>query len=133
MDIMFEVVSRQKHSASFPTTRVFGEAGGYIGRADDCEWILPDRSKRISRKHALISFDDGDFYIEDISSNGIFLSLGHEAIGKGGATKLHTAKGLSLVNTPLWPGCCTIPKPIVRQAQPPATFTRSLNLCLLTP
>jgi type VI secretion system protein ImpI len=93
MDIMFEVVSRQKHSASFPTTRVFGEAGGYIGRADDCEWILPDRSKRISRKHALISFDDGDFYIEDLSSNGVFLSLGHEAIGKGGRHKIAHGEG----------------------------------------
>ncbi len=83
MDIVLEIVSRHKYSATFPTMHVFGEAGGYIGRSGECEWELPDRLKQISRKHALISFDGGDFYIEDVSSNGVFLGLGNELIGKG--------------------------------------------------
>ncbi|MDL2322130.1 type VI secretion system-associated FHA domain protein TagH, partial [Desulfosarcina sp. OttesenSCG-928-B08] len=93
MDIMFEVVSRQKHSAAFPTTHVFGEAGGYIGRSEDCEWVLPDRSKQISRKHALIMFDEGNFYLEDISANGVFLSLGHELVGNGKRHKIEHGEG----------------------------------------
>lgn len=93
MDIMLEIVSRQKFSASFPVSHVFGEAGGYIGRSDECEWVLPDRSKQISRKHALIAFDEGAFYIEDLSSNGVYLSLGHEGIGKGRRHKIEHGEG----------------------------------------
>jgi type VI secretion system protein ImpI len=88
MDIMFEIVSRQKHSASFPIRHVFGEAGGYIGRADECEWVLPDRSKHISRRHALITFENGNFFLEDVSTNGVFLALGNEPVGKGTRHKI---------------------------------------------
>jgi type VI secretion system protein ImpI len=93
MDIMFEIVSRQKYSATFPTTHVFGEAGGYIGRSNDCEWPLPDRSKQISRQHALVTFEDGAFYLEDISSNGVFLSLGKEPLGKKKRHKIEHGEG----------------------------------------
>jgi len=44
MNLMLEIVSRQKHSASFPISHVFGEAGGYIGRSEECEWALTDRA-----------------------------------------------------------------------------------------
>jgi len=93
MDIMFEIVSIQKHSATFPVSHVFGQAGGFIGRAEECEWVLPDRGKTISRKHALITYEDGNFYMEDVSSNGIFLSLGHEAIGRGNRHKIEHGEG----------------------------------------
>lgn len=93
MDILFEIVSRHKFSADFPTSRMFGEAGGLIGRSDECEWQLPDRTKQISRQHALISFYDGAFYIEDISSNGIYLSLGKERLRKGNPHKIEHGDG----------------------------------------
>ena len=93
MDIMFEIVGRQRHSVDFPVSHVFGEAGGYIGRSMECEWPLPDRGKVISRKHALVTYEDGHFYLEDISSNGVFLSLGHEPIGKGNRHKIEHGEG----------------------------------------
>lgn len=76
MELMFEVISRQKFSATFPTSHVFSEAGGVIGRSEECEWVLPDKGKRISRKHAVISCDGKSFYIEDVSSNGVFTEPG---------------------------------------------------------
>lgn len=76
MDIMFEIVSRQKFSPEVRTNIVFGEAGGIIGRSDECDWILLDKTKQVSRKHAIITCYSGYFHIEDISSNGIFNSLG---------------------------------------------------------
>ena len=88
MDIMFEIVGRQKHSESLSVSHVFNETGGYIGRADDCEWVLSDRDRLVSRKHALITYENGDFYLEDASSNGVFLSPGHEAIGKRNRHKI---------------------------------------------
>lgn len=93
MDIMLEIVSRQKFSASFPVSHVFGEAGGYIGRSKECEWVLPDKAREISRKHALITFEDNNFYIEDVSSNGIYLSLAHEPIGKNTRRRIEHGEG----------------------------------------
>jgi type VI secretion system protein ImpI len=93
MDIMLEIVSRQKHSASFRVSHVFGEAGGYIGRSEECEWVLPDRTRKISRKHALISFDDGAFYLQDLSSNGVSLTLGNEPVGKGMRHRIEHGEG----------------------------------------
>jgi type VI secretion system protein ImpI len=80
MELMMEVISRQKFAANFTITHVFSEAGGYIGRSDECEWVLPDRGKRISRKHAMISCDGQSFYIEDISRNGIVTEPGAVSI-----------------------------------------------------
>ena len=93
MDIMFEIVSRQKFSANFPVSHVFGEAGGYIGRSEECEWVLPDRSREISRQHALITFEDGHFYLEDVSANGVFLPLAHEPVGKDSRHRIEHGEG----------------------------------------
>lgn len=83
MELMLEIISRQKFMATFPVTHVFSEAGGFIGRSNECEWILPDKGKRISRKHAVVSCDGQAFYIEDISRNGIFTEPGKERLKKG--------------------------------------------------
>ncbi len=83
MELMFEIISRQKFSTGLTVSHVFSEAGGFIGRAEECEWILPDRGKRISRKHAAISCDGHSFFIEDVSRNGIFMEPGTVALKKG--------------------------------------------------
>lgn len=83
MELMLEVISRQKFSlVQSGVQHVFNEVGGYIGRGDECEWILPDKTKQISRKHILISFEQGTFMLEDVSANGTFSSLGNERLLK---------------------------------------------------
>ena len=47
---------------------VFSEAGGTIGRANDNSLIL--RHSKVSGRHALVTFRNGSFFIEDDSSNG---------------------------------------------------------------
>ena len=93
MDILFEIVSRHKFSADFSTQHLFGEAGGVIGRAPDCNWVLPDSQKQISRKHALITCLDGAFFIEDVSANGVFLELGRERLTKGRPHRIEHGEG----------------------------------------
>ena len=51
------------------TRHVFGEQGGTIGRAGTSSWVLSD--KKISGLHALITFRNGVFYIQDKSRNGV--------------------------------------------------------------
>ena len=88
MELLLEVVSRQKFSENFKQQHVFGKVGGDIGRSSECEWPLPDKNRRISRKHALISCDGKNFYIRDESANGILCPLNKELIGKSAPHKI---------------------------------------------
>ena len=62
-------------------SHVFGEDGGSIGRAADNAWELPDT--KVSRWHAVISFQDGTFFIEDLSRNGVCLNDWNNRIAGG--------------------------------------------------
>ncbi|MDR3074082.1 MAG: type VI secretion system-associated FHA domain protein TagH [Deltaproteobacteria bacterium] len=93
MDIMLEIVSRHKYTADFSTAHLFGEAGGIIGRSDECDWVLPDRAQQVSRKHALITFFNGAFHIEDTSANGVFSSLGMERLPRGTPVRIEHGDG----------------------------------------
>jgi type VI secretion system FHA domain protein len=64
-----------------PGSQVFAEDGGSIGRAADNTWVLPDF--KVSRWHAVISFQDGRFFIEDLSRNGVCLNDWNNRIGDG--------------------------------------------------
>lgn len=96
MELMFEVISRQKFSTGLSVSHVFSEAGGFIGRSEECEWILPDRGKHISRKHAVISCDGHSFFIEDVSRNGIFTDPGTLALEKGRQYKVEHGDSYSI-------------------------------------
>ena len=67
---------------------VFDEQGGVIGRGSDCDWILRCTRRLISRRHAIISYLDGQYYIQDASSNGIILNDSTEPLPQGMCTPL---------------------------------------------
>jgi type VI secretion system protein ImpI len=83
MELMFEVISRQKFSLSKNASYIFGKVGGTIGRDKKCEWVLPDMTKSMSRRHAVVSCDGSSFFLEDVSTNGIYTELGNERLKKG--------------------------------------------------
>ncbi|MEN3975925.1 type VI secretion system-associated FHA domain protein TagH [Emcibacter sp. SYSU 3D8] len=45
-----------------------------IGRAPDCDWVLVDRARLLSRQHCEISLEGDRIHVTDKSSNGIFLN-----------------------------------------------------------
>ncbi|MCU1718979.1 type VI secretion system-associated FHA domain protein TagH [Pseudomonas sp. 5P_3.1_Bac2] len=73
MELVFEVVSAQQFVPGQLTSKTFKQAGGIIGRAEDCDWVIPDRKRVLSSRHAEVSYRDGAFYLTDTSSNGIQL------------------------------------------------------------
>ncbi|MDR2300801.1 MAG: FHA domain-containing protein, partial [Deltaproteobacteria bacterium] len=83
MEILFEIISHHKFFPQGKISHIFNETGGYIGRSNESDWVLPDRSREISRKHALISCDGKNFFLEDLSSNGVMSTLTHEMVGAG--------------------------------------------------
>ncbi len=72
MELVLQIVSGQVngHGARESERRkTFGRVGGRIGRAADCEWVLP--SPYVSRYHATVSHAGNTFYIESTGENGI--------------------------------------------------------------
>jgi len=87
MELVLEVESTEKHLMGQNARHVFLPAGGVIGRSPDCDWVIPDQTRHMSGRHAIVSFESGQFYITDISTNGIYLNQ-TEVLAKNRATPL---------------------------------------------
>lgn len=68
------------------TSKTFAETGGSIGRGDSNSWVLMDPERFLSSCHCEISFEAGQYYLVDTSTNGTFLNDEQEPIGKGART-----------------------------------------------
>ena len=71
MELVFDMLGTQQFVPTGLRSKTFKQAGGVIGRRKDCDWIIPDRKRHLSSRHALISCRDNGFFLSDISSNGI--------------------------------------------------------------
>ncbi|WP_282344088.1 type VI secretion system-associated FHA domain protein TagH [Pseudomonas sp. PS02288] len=83
MELVFDMVGTQQFAPGLLTSKTFKQAGGIIGRADNCDWVIPDRKRVLSGCHAQVSYRDGAFYLTDTSSNGIQLKDNGASLGKG--------------------------------------------------
>ena len=89
MNLVLEIVAREGQAPEGELRKVFGPEGGRIGRASDCDWVLP--SPYISRYHATICWIDGAFCIVSTGENGVALNdaqaglpqLEHRALQQG--------------------------------------------------
>ena len=66
------VLGRQAAQFGSRSRKVFPEAGGSIGRSEDCEWVLG--APGVSRIHAMVRYLNGIYFIEDRSTNGMLLN-----------------------------------------------------------
>lgn len=71
MTLTLEIISTPGPMPS-ARRREFREAGGRIGRDKSNDWVLPHN--KVSSRHAVISYRNGTFYLEDRSRNGVFLN-----------------------------------------------------------
>src|SRR5262245_5263513 len=88
MALRLRVVSDHRRSLGDRGNIVFGVGGGTIGRSADNDWVLPDPQRYVSAHHARVSFRQGSYFLEDLSTNGAFANDGDVAIGKLGPHKL---------------------------------------------
>jgi type VI secretion system FHA domain protein len=82
MALRFRIISDHRRLLGERSTVVFDVAGGTIGRSADNDWVLPDTQRYVSAHHARIHFRDGSFYLEDTSTNGVFVNESEQALGK---------------------------------------------------
>ena len=57
-----------------PTEFVLHRRGALVGRADTCDWSLPDPQRHISSRHCEIRFHDDGYWLSDTSTNGTFVN-----------------------------------------------------------
>ncbi len=72
MSLTLEAAGPQAKNLGPARRKVFNSAGGTIGRLPGNDWVLPDQF--VSGQHAVIHFSDGTYYLEDRSSNGVFIN-----------------------------------------------------------
>jgi type VI secretion system protein len=71
MPLRIAVLKYRGHAVTEPASTVFDQDGGTIGRSMENRLVLPDDS--ISRKHALVSYEKGRYYLTDNSANGTLI------------------------------------------------------------
>ncbi|MCK5818646.1 MAG: FHA domain-containing protein, partial [Psychromonas sp.] len=91
----FEVISYQRLSPE-QTTHFTLTSNCKIGRSSDCDLQLPDPEKILSSKHARVELINGQYYIWDLSTNGLFINNGEDPLGKEEYHKLKDGDLLSL-------------------------------------
>ena len=96
MALRLRVVSEHRRLLGERSTAVFGVSGGTIGRSADNDWILPDPLRYISAHHARIHFRQGQYFLEDVSTNGSFVNDDERPLGKQGPYALRHGDVLRL-------------------------------------
>lgn len=89
MALRLEIISSQRQQLGSRASFVLGAVGGTLGRALDNDWALPDPQRYLSGHHARFHCRQGAYYLEDTSSNGVFVNDATTPQGRKGLYALH--------------------------------------------
>jgi type VI secretion system FHA domain protein len=84
MTLRLRVVSDQRRLLGDRASIVFTVDGGTIGRSADNDWVLPDPLRYVSAHHARIIHRSGRYYLQDVSTNGVFVNDQPEPLARRG-------------------------------------------------
>ena len=73
MTLILTVISYKGAPPPYEISARFDRQQGTIGRAPDNQMVLPDPDKFVSRLHATIVYEGGQYYIKDSSAGGTYL------------------------------------------------------------
>ena len=96
MAIKLRVISDHYRELGEQRTRVFGVNGGTIGRAPDNDWVLPDPRRLVSGHHCEIQYRSGGYWLEDTSTNGVFVNDVEEPVSARGPVPLRDGDRLRI-------------------------------------
>lgn len=83
MVLELSVVSYHRLSPRQVAKKRFDKNGGTLGRSEQADWCLPDPERVVSGVHARIQCHNDQFFIEDQSTNGLFVNRSAAALGPG--------------------------------------------------
>ena len=91
--LRLRVVSDQRRSLADRGSAIFSVEGGTIGRSADNDWVLPDPLRYVSAHHARVQFREGHFYLQDVSTNGVYVNDDMEPLAKRGSSGYRLING----------------------------------------
>jgi type VI secretion system FHA domain protein len=91
--LRLRIVSEQRRSLAERSSANFSVEGGTIGRSADNDWVLPDPQRYVSAHHARVQFREGHFYLQDVSTNGVYVNDDTEPLAKRGSAGYRLAHG----------------------------------------
>lgn len=74
MPIKLRIINRDQLPDGGPIEFTAGARGFDIGREQHLDWCLPDPERYVSGHHCQIRFQDGGYWLNDISTNGTFVN-----------------------------------------------------------
>jgi type VI secretion system protein len=86
MTLRLRIVSDQRRLLGDRSSITFTVDGGNIGRSADNDWVLPDPLRYVSAHHARVEYRDGQFFLEDLSTNGVFVNDDERPLAKAKPT-----------------------------------------------
>jgi type VI secretion system protein len=96
MALRLEIISNQRQQLGARASIVLGVSGGSVGRALDNDWSLPDPQRYLSGHHARFHSRQGGYYLEDVSTNGVFVNESTTPQGRRGLYALHAGDVLRM-------------------------------------
>lgn len=94
MQIRLTIIATPPGAEASSPSMQFDESGGVIGRSAECDWVIDDPT--VSRRHAEVFFQDGSFYLRDLSHNGTFLNDSDTPLGRGNTVALSTGNRIGI-------------------------------------
>src|SRR5215475_10434067 len=91
--LRLRIVSDQRRTLAERSSATFSVEGGTIGRSADNDWVLPDPLRYLSAHHARVQFREGHFYLQDVSTNGVYVNDDMEPLAKRGSAGYRLADG----------------------------------------
>jgi type VI secretion system FHA domain protein len=90
MALRLSVVSDHRQMLGERSSIVLHAADATIGRSPSNDWVLPDPQRYVSARHARIAWRNGQYFVEDLSTNGVYVNEDERPLGKDVARQLCT-------------------------------------------
>ncbi|MEO0996195.1 MAG: type VI secretion system-associated FHA domain protein TagH [Pseudomonadota bacterium] len=96
MPLVLQIVSNHKKLLGEDASLTVTTDGATIGRSQDNDWVLPDKNRYVSSRHATIDYQAGAYYLIDTSTNGVFVNGSDTPVGAGKPQRLFTGDKLAI-------------------------------------
>ncbi len=96
MALTLSIISYQRLSPGQSGEYTLDQGRCSIGRGPDNDWVLADPEMVLSKKHCVVEYRDGDYYLTDTSTNGVYVNQSEQRLGRGNSTRLSNADTLTL-------------------------------------
>ncbi len=80
MPVSLKIISFKGHAYDHAESVLIGKDGGSIGRQGNCDLVLEDKDKIVSRHHATISCSNNQYILSDSSLAGTYVNDSQEPI-----------------------------------------------------